>query len=62
MLVFFRKLLTDETAFLRSCRALLAAASQVVPHLVGAPEWVGPVLLGAAVFLGAGDKNPKPVS
>lgn len=63
MLEFLRKLFMDETVFLRTARAVLAVLGMGIQNgTVPAPDWVKPfsfILVGAALFLGAGDKNPK---
>jgi len=60
MIPFLRKLFLDETAFLRLVRALVMIGGGLVQsgQLPGVPAWLGALLMGAAVFLGAGDRNP----
>jgi uncharacterized membrane protein YkvI len=62
MIPFLRKLFLDETAFLRLGRAAIMIGGGLAQtgQLPGVPPWVGALLMGAAVFLGAGDKNPSP--
>jgi hypothetical protein len=63
MIEMLKQLLWNETAFIRYMRAGLvlfgALATQQIP---GMPPWVGPTSMAVGVFLGAGDKNPKPTS
>jgi hypothetical protein len=60
MIAWVRKMLFDETAFVRLIRAaimILGAAVQT-GQITTLPPVVGAVLMGAAVFIGAGEKNP----
>ena len=62
MLVWLKKFLTDETAFVRIARGALLglgalAVSGSLPPEV--PEWLGAVGIAAGGLMGAGDKNPK---
>ena len=57
MIPFFKKLLWDETAWVRWARSAIAGAALTAP-LLGWPEWVAPAGTMLALLLGAGDKNP----
>ena len=63
MIPWFRRLFTDETAFIRAVRMLLlglgtAWAGGYLP-IPPKFQWVGIVIAGAGGFLPAGEKNPK---
>lgn len=60
MIPFFKKLFTDETAFVRFMRALLALVAGLLPLVAGLPPWVTPVGTAIALFVGSGDKNNDP--
>lgn len=64
MIPWIRKLLWDETAFVRYARAGLLAAGSLwtVYQVDGELSWrtaLGAVLGGLGGLIGAGDKNPR---
>ena len=63
MIPFFRDLLFSKKAFVSWARAVLLILGAVAQDgKLGLPqeyEWVGYLLMAAAVFLRAGEPNPK---
>jgi len=61
MFGILKKFFTDETAFIGYLRfLLLAGGAAVTGDFVALPmsiEWLGPVLMGAAGFIRAGEPN-----
>lgn len=59
MLIYLKKLLTDETAFIRFVRAAVMAVGGMAQagQLPFLPMWAGPALMALSVFVGAGEKN-----
>ena len=60
MLEFFKRFLTDETAFIGMARGVIMAAGGVVAtgNVPVDPVW-GAVLMGLSSTIRAGDKNKK---
>jgi len=60
MIPWLKKMFMDETAFVRVIRAAIMVAGGAVQAgaIPEIPNWAGAILMGAAVFIGAGDKNP----
>lgn len=62
MIALLKRFFMDETSFIRMVRAILmavgalASTGQLPPFV---PDWLGALAMGAAMTLGAGDKNPK---
>ena len=63
MIPWIRKLFASEEAFVSYARAALLVLGMVAQEgKLGLPEsldWIGYVLMAAAVFLRAGENNPR---
>lgn len=56
---WLKNLWSDEAKFRAFLRGAVASAGVIVPHFVGAPEWVSLAVLAASQFIAAGDKNEQ---
>ena len=59
MFPFLKRLFFDETVFVRAARMTIMIAGGMVQagQIPGLPPWAGALLMGVAMFLGAGEKN-----
>ncbi len=60
MIAWVKKMLFDETAFVRLIRAAIMILGGAVQsgQITQIHPIIGACLMGAAVFIGAGEKNP----